>query len=117
MSAKKPIQMSQREQEVFNAGAAAARLSTYATAIAIVYDSICCCACSCPEHQSGKIRSEVRFEKLPPGLNGWRTPGAFPLDRERGTGPMKASAVRSRAQALALLFGLPLLDEALGKIQ
>lgn len=89
----------------------------YATAIAIVYDSICCCACSCPEHQSGKIRSEVRFEKLPPGLHGWRTPGAFPLDRERGTGPMKASAVRSRAEALAMLFGLPLLDEAKGKIQ
>ena len=116
MRAKKPVKLSQREQEVFNAGAASVPMS-YATAIAIVYDSICCCACSCPEHQSGKIRSEVRFEKLPPGLSGWRTPGAFPLDRERGTGPMKASAVRSRAAAFAALFGLPLLDEALGAIK
>lgn len=88
----------------------------YATAIAIVYDSICCCSCSCPEHQTDKIRSEVRFEKVPPGLHGWKTPGAFPLDRERRNGPMKAQAVRSRAEALAVLFGLPLLDEAKGRI-
>ena len=88
----------------------------YATAIAIVYDSVCCCACSCPEHQSDKIRSEVRFDKAPPGL-GYREPGAFPLDRERRNGPMKEQAVRSRAKALALLLGLPLLDETLGKVK
>lgn len=88
----------------------------YATAIAIVYDSVCCCACSCPEHQSDKIRSEIRFDKAPPGV-GYKAPGAFPLDRERRNGPLKAQAVRSRAQAFALLLGLPLLDEALGEVK
>lgn len=88
----------------------------YATAIAIVYDSVCCCACSCPEHQSDKIRSEVRFDKAHPGF-GYKTPGAFPLDRERRNGPMKAEAVRSRAKAFAMLFGLPLLDETLGEVK
>lgn len=88
----------------------------HATAIAIVYDSICRCSCSCPEHQSDKIRSEIRFETLPEELNRFTKPGAFPLDRERRNGPMKADAVRARAETLALMLGLPLLDEALGKV-
>ena len=33
----------------------------YVTAVAVVYDTIgCCCCCQCPEHRTGKIRSELR---------------------------------------------------------
>ena len=86
----------------------------YATAIAIVYDTICCPCCTCPEHRSGKIRSEIRFDSMPPTetFRGWsKHVSSFPLDRERGNGPMNAKAVRSRAAILAELIGVPLRDE------
>ena len=85
----------------------AAQSHRYATAVAIVYDSICCCACHCPEHKSSRIRSEIRFEGDPPETKGW-TCKDFPLDRERGNGPMKAQAVRSRAKVLAAIIGVML---------
>lgn len=86
----------------------------YATAIAIVYDTICCPCCTCPEHRSGKIRSEIRFDSMPPTetFRGWsKHVTSFPLDRERGNGPMNAKAVRTRAAILAELIGVPLRDE------
>lgn len=86
----------------------------YATAIAIVYDTICCPCCTCPEHRSGKIRSEIRFDSMPPTqtFRGWaKHVTSFPLDRERGNGPMNAKAVKARAEILAELIGVPLEDE------
>ena len=87
----------------------------YATAVAVVYDTIgCCCCCSCPEHRTGKIRSELRFDSLPPSatFKGWASHvRATPLDRERHNGPMNAQAVRARAAIFAELVGVPLRDE------
>lgn len=87
----------------------------YVTAVAVVYDTTCCCSCcSLPEHRSGRIRSELRFDALPQSgtFRGWAGHvRAIPLDRERHNGPMNAQAVRARAEIFAELIGVPVRDE------
>lgn len=81
----------------------------YVTAIAVVYDSACCC-CNCSQHRTGKIRSEMRYTGKPPGMEMYTGP-AFPMDRERGNGPLNSVAIRSRAKNYASIIGVPFIDE------
>lgn len=81
----------------------------YVSEVAVVFDTLCCCGCSCPEHRTGKIRSELRFEE---GPEGFPFRAAMPFERERrGRGVGCASAVRSRAKWVAVLIGVPFVDE------